>query len=322
MLKIKKLLLKNYAGYKEATFDFVREDGSFKPLAAFYGPNGCGKSSCLDAINLLGQAKQYIGRSSDLLFRKMTYHIDYDPTLPHFAEYAETMRIEGTFDFNGAEKVVIVTSSGVERNDLEGFGNIVYINADHPMNMKKFQIPGERIDLFLEIANEVYGYKSSVGKPVQTYEKGWDGSEASYSDYDSKPEGESYVFYQDMILNKEEEGVKVHFKSMSDGERKIATVLRNLCDPVVIDRSDIILIDNTEMHVYMERHAPMIAKILSCFPTKQFIITTHSPILVGMNSPAMGIVVPSFIGDRYGQDCLFNVPKIKAAYAKTQVISG
>lgn len=310
MLKIKKLILKNYTGYKDAEFDFARPDGTYKPICLFYGPNGCGKSTGLRAIEMLGQAKQFVGRENDLVFRKMTYHPDYDPTLPHFAEYQEEMRVEGLFDADGVEKRVVVTSQGVEVNELEGFRNCIWIDADNQMNMKKFQIPSERIDLFLEMAEAIYGYPVSLGKPVETFEKGWDGREDTYENFvNGTVGGERVTFYQDFVLDKGSE--KVHFKSMSDGERKIATLLRSLCDPAMMDRSDIVLIDNIEMHAYMERHAPMILKLIECFPTKQFIVTSHSPILVGVNNPKLGIYVPSFVGNRFGNDCLFDVAQVK-----------
>lgn len=310
MLKIKKLLLQNYTGYKDVEFDFTREEGAYKPICMFFGPNGCGKSTGLRAIETLGQAKQFAGRESDLLFRKMTYHPNYDPTLPHFAEYQATMRIEGVFDAEGVEKRVVVTSNGVEINELEGFRNVAWIAADDPMNMKKFQIPGERSDLFLKIAEAIYGYKVSLGKAVQTFEKGWDGRKATYDQFvNGTVLGEKIVFYQDFTLDKGAE--IVHFKSMSDGERKIATVLRMLCDPAMMDKSDIVLIDNIEMHAYMRRHAPMVKSLVECFPTKQFIVTSHSPILVGMDDSELGIHVDSFVGKTYGNDCLFDVAAMK-----------
>lgn len=310
MLRIKKLILIQYAGYRHVEFDFTRPDKTYKPICLFFGANGCGKSTALRAIELLGQAKQYAGRENDLIFRKMTYHPDYDPTLPHFTKYKESMRIEGIFDFNGEEKRVVVTSEGVETNELEGFRNAVWINADDQMNMKKFQIPSERINLFLEMAEAIYGYKVSLGKPVDTFEKHWDGKESTHNKFlDGTIGGEHIVFYQDFILDKGAE--KVHFKSMSDGERKIATLLRSLCDPAMMDSGDIVLIDNLEMHAYMERHAPMVINLLKCFPDKQFIVTSHSPVLVGMDNRSLGIHVPSFVGDRYGKDCLFDVSKVK-----------
>jgi len=58
MLKIKSLFLRNYAGFQDpCLFDFTRADGSFKPVNMFFGPNGCGKSTGLNAIGLLGRSK-------------------------------------------------------------------------------------------------------------------------------------------------------------------------------------------------------------------------------------------------------------------------
>lgn len=281
MLKIKSLTLTNYAGYRKAHFEFNRSDNTYKPVCLLFGPNGCGKSTALRAIEMLGQSRQFMGRENDLIFRKMTYHPDYDPTLPHFAKYEEEMRIEGVFETDDGDKAVIVTSKGVEVNELDSFRNIAWIDADNPMNMKKFQIPAERSDLFLEMAETIYGYDVSLGKKVETFEKGWDGRKETHQQFfDGTATGEKVGFYQDFIIDKGSE--KVHFKSMSDGERKIATLLRSLCDPGLMDKSDIVLIDNIEMHAYMERHAPMIMKLIDCFPTKQFIATSHSPILIGM----------------------------------------
>jgi len=293
MLKIKSLRLQNYCGYKDAEFDFTRGNG-VKPVSMFFGPNGCGKSTCLNAINFLGQAKQYAGRDNDLVFRKMTFHPDYDPTLPHFAKYKEPMNVRGVFDLGGEEKIVEISSKenkdgkveGIVQNDLDGFRNIVFIDADHPMNMKKFQLPGDFSDLFIDIAQVIYGYKVSLGKAVKTFEKD-----------SEEEEGESYVFYQDLMIDKGD--AIVHFKSMSDGERKIATLLRNLCDPSVMDRSDVIMVDNVEMHIYFKRHAKMMDKLISCFPEKQFIVTSHSGILI------------EHVGKNYGEDCLFDVSVIK-----------
>ena len=310
MLKIKNLTLQNYTGYKNAFFDFTRPGGSYKPVSVFFGPNGIGKSTCLNAINLIGQCKQYVGRKNDLIFRKLTYHPDYDPTLPHFAAYTEKMRIEAVFELDGEEKRVIVTSDGVEKCELSGSRNSVFIAADHPMSMKRFQIPSDRVDIFLDVARAVYGYDVKLDKPVETFESQWDGREDTYEKFQTgQVEGMKIVYFQDFILDKGD--VKVHFKSMSDGEQKIATVLRSLCDPALMDVSDIVLIDNIEMHVYMERHAPMLKKLVECFPSKQFILTSHSPILVGMNKPNLGIYIKSFVAQEYGEDCLFDVMQIK-----------
>lgn len=302
MLKIKKLSLKNYAGYRSTDFDFVKSDGTYKSVCCFYGPNGGGKSTALRAIELLGQAKQFAGRDNDLLFRKLTYHPDYDPTLPHFAQYVDEMRIEGVFDSDGTEKKVTVTTNGIEANDLEGFRNLTWIDADNPMNMKKFQLPSDRADVFLDIAKVVYGYEVSLGKAVETFEKGWDGSEKSYDGFATGHAKKSIVFYQDFIIEKGSDSI--HFKSMSDGERKIATLLRSLCDPNLVDNRNIILIDNIEMHIYWERHARLIDKLVEIFPDKQIICTTHSGTLL------------QHVFRKYGAECLFDVDYMKGMKTK------
>lgn len=298
MLKIKTLKLQNYAGYRNAFFDFTGDNGAFSPICLLYGVNGCGKSNALRAIHNLSMASQYLGRDSGLLFRSMTFHPDYDPTLPHFAKHNESMRIEGVFDLDGQEKTVVITSDGVEKAELPGFRNSVFIDADHPMNMNKFQIPGDRVPLFLELANAVYGFDVTVDKAVETFEASWDGTENSHADFQAgNVEGEKYIHYQDVVIDKGDS--KVHFKSMSAGEKKIATLLRNLCDPMVIDCSDTVLVDNIDLHIYWERHSKLVDKITSLLPNKQIICTAHSGVLL------------KHVLAKYGKECLFDVEFLK-----------
>ena len=83
MLKIKSLELSNYSGFEnKSVFNFANKDGSYKKINVFYGPNGCGKSTGLNAIAVLSRAKMYAKRTDDdenLLLRKMQFHPDYDP---------------------------------------------------------------------------------------------------------------------------------------------------------------------------------------------------------------------------------------------------
>ena len=57
------------------------------------------------------------------------------------------------------------------------------------------------------------------------------------------------------------------------------------------------------MHVYMERHVKMINKILSMFPNKQFIMTTHSPVLVGVQDHENNIDITPAVEGKY----LYNI---------------
>lgn len=292
-MKLLTLELENFTGYRYAKFDFGSR-GQINPVSVFYGPNGCGKSTGLHAIRLISSPGSLKNRENDLLFRRLTFHPDYDPTLPHFMKHDAPMRVKGVFVIDGEEKVVELSSENSEKSDglvqcdisVRNVG--VFVDADHTINRGKFSLPEESADLFLEMAEIVYGYKVSLGKKVGTYEER--GKQYSGS-------GECWQTYQDVVIDKGD--VRVHFKSMSDGERKIATLLRQLCDPDVIKGSGIVLVDNIEMHVYFERHARMMDKLIESFPDIQFIVTSHSGILI------------NHIRDKYGEKCLFNVPEIK-----------
>jgi len=312
MVKIKKIHMENFCGYKHTSFDFMDSNNNIKDLALLYATNGAGKSTLLDAIKMVCCAKQYEGRDNSLLFRKSTYNPDYDPDLDSFKyQYLKDkrdghtfskeeeidrdaineelnrykMRIEAIFDTPIGEKRVILNSQGVELNELKDLTDLAkdkkiysycyFVDADHLVNMNKFQIPVEAKDIFIELAEAVYGFECELVKPVSGY-------------------------YIDFIIHKY--GDKVHFRRMSAGEKKIATLVRGLCDPDYND-SKLVLVDNIEMHVYMARHAIMIDKILELFPDRQFIATTHSPILVGC--PSMGI--NAYVNDEY----LYNVDLIK-----------
>ena len=90
---------------------------------------------------------------------------------------------------------------------------------------------------------------------------------------------------------------------MSDGEKKIATLLRDLCNPIYIDDIDIILIDNAEQHIYKDRHYMLYDQLLEKFPTKQILMTTHSAVLVGFKTKDR--LVSGYIPKNY----LYNIDK-------------
>jgi len=289
-MKIKSLELEFFTGFESAKFDFYRSNGSRKPICAFYGPNGCGKSTALEAIRMLGNILMYSERANDLLLRKLIYHPNYDPTLPHFMTSDNDMRMAATFvDDEGNELRNEITSKGVtEDGEFDGILSMeapdmyssYFVDADNQINTQKFQLPDINKDIFLDMARIVYGYEPSLGKEIWTIE------------------GDVKVLYwQDLVIKKGK--TLVHYKSMSAGEKKVATLLRSICNPYSTRDSKVLLVDNIEMHVYFERHGKMLDIILDSFPDTQFVITTHSGDML------------RHIAAKYGKDCLFNVPDIK-----------
>jgi predicted ATP-dependent endonuclease of OLD family len=212
---------------------------------------------------MLSNPYQFFGRENDMYFRKMIFHEDYDPTYSGFMKSTRDLLLTATFlDKEQKEYTVKLDQNGIVESNLQRYnsdqeGWSVFTDADHPMNMNKFQIRKEAKDKFIEIASYVYGLPISLGKEITTYDM-----------------EDSATFYQDLVIQKNE--VKVHFKRMSDGEKKIATLLRHICNESVLNPSNIYLIDNAEMHIYFKRHPGLVKRLISCFPDKQFITTSHS----------------------------------------------
>ena len=306
MLRLKSIRFKNYCGYKDAFFDFT--DGQdIKNLALFYGPNGTGKTSMLQAIQLLGNASLYVprgvddktGYGDDLQFRKLTYHPDYDPSYESFEKARDTMEIEGIFLHDGQERKVIFNSGGLVLNELSSDNGqrdfTLFTDADSPMTTGKFQLHSKYKDKFLTIAQAIFTYPVILDKFVPS-NHGFGFEEALKStSIGEKLFGEqnkSDGYYTDVTITKKD-GTKVHFRRFSGGERKIVTLLAQLCSPEWYDKYDVILIDMLEKEVYMTRHAPMIDSIRKEFADKQVFATTHSAILVGHDN------YPGYVEKKY-----------------------
>jgi len=307
MIKIKKLRMKNFCGFRDTEVDFIK-DGKINNISLLFGPNGEGKSTILNAVQIVSSPKEYSGRDLSLSFRKFIYHEDYDPSYHELKLHEGVtsqgdMELEGIFDTDDGEKRVVFNASGnqsgnsgIVLNELplnprerNNNRNSYFIDADNPMNMTRFTLSEEYIEKFLDIAEAVYGFDCILSLPAE-----------------DKYEGEAYKFYDDFVIEKVRAGetVRVHFKRMSAGEKKIATLLRHLCSPDYIDNLDIIMVDNVEMHVYFKRHPKMMDKLLEHFPDKQFICTTHSETLI------------NHVRKTKGEKCLFDLEGIHESEEK------
>lgn len=270
MVKAKTVHLQNYCGYTDTVFDL---DG--KDFVVFYGPNGIGKSTCLDALRMAanpflfgrGQSNDPLDRHATLM-RKFVHDEEYIPHVDSVQKdkVKKDMLIDVTFSTDDGDKHVVLDNYGLKLNELtKGInknGYAFFADADHPINTQKFQLAAEQGERFLEFCEEVYGYECFLGSPVKM---------------------QNISIYTDFIIKKGD--VRVHFKRMSAGERKIATLISDLCQPINTNGLDILMVDNVEMHVYWKRHTRMVDKLRACFPDKQILTTTHSAVVIAHVEP-------------------------------------
>jgi AAA15 family ATPase/GTPase len=276
MAKLKNIHLINFCGYEDTFFDFSSPAGclfrrGIKPLALFYGPNGSGKSSVLEAIKLISNPLVLQNRCTPVesILRSSIRDDDSNPIADAISNKEKrSMRVEATFVSTEGEKKVILTDKGFIVNELplSHNGHVFYVDADHPINWSKFQLISDHADKFIDLAETIFGFDCDLGGEV------WD----SIAEADGSVS--KHLYYQDLIITKGNS--KVHFANMSAGEKKIATVIRQLCDPDNLLNKEIVLIDNLDLHVYYKRHVKMLDKIMEYLGDRQLIATTHSAVLI------------------------------------------
>lgn len=270
MAKLKSLHLMNFGGYEDVKFDFSQNDVA-KPLCLFFGPNGIGKSTILDAIKFVTNPLVFQGRDmgASAILRSYVYDEQFIPYADHvLKKQKKHMEVNALFETDDGDKRVAMSNEGFVLNELSKVhnGHCFFVDADHPMNMSKFQLHDELAEKFLVLAEEVFGFPCDLDSDVTDF-----------------CNGEEHTFWQDLIVTKGK--TKVHFAKMSAGEKKIATMIRQLCNPDMITDKDIVLIDNLEMHVYYKRHARMLDRLLEYLRGRQLIATTHSGVMVDHADP-------------------------------------
>ena len=298
MIKVRSVHLVNYCGYLDTLFDFSTPDGGVKDFAVFFGPNGIGKSTCLDAIRMAANPNAFrLGGKHDVLMRKFIHDQEYIPhvdAVQTISKIKNNMEIAVTFTTPEGDKRVVLNNDGLVFNELPASsqrnGYAFFADADHPISTQKFLLAAEQARTFLEFCEEVYGYECILASPVKSQGIG---------------------FYTDFIIRKGE--VKVHFKRMSAGERKIATLVSDLCQPMNTGGRDIILVDNVEMHVYFKRHTRMVDKLRSCFPGKQIITTSHSSVVIEHVEPEFHYDLEQYRPDYK----LFEAPEEEPVFQQT-----
>lgn len=285
MIKLKRIRLKNYCGYRDFSLDLT--DGSnIKTWAMFFGPNGVGKSNIIRAVGLLASPiTTFTQRKNMIPFRKLKYNKDYVTSAELLYENAEDLLLEGVFDIDGVEKRVVLEDnikgqifagrkvdkkkgeiSGIKVNELtEKDQGVIHIDADSRNLMHNFQIIDAFEEPFCDFAKAVYGYNCYCPKGAEAWTNG-------------------IRYLMDFVIEKSD-GTKVHYSRFSDGEKKIATLLSSLFKRAhetspTYENSDILIIDNIAMHIYWKRHMILIEKLEKYFGDKQVIATTHSPIII------------------------------------------
>jgi len=263
-VKIKSIAFKNFKVFENVTFNFCRDD-ECENFTCFFGPNGCGKTTVLDAISII--FSKYDGRDIQrltALLGKSVRHVDgvqravYDKD----TDFLITAQIECSL----GDYEVQLTKSGFIKDHPDALKEIIQricFYAKFDQELHQFQLLRKKWNIFKELFGAVTGFSiEEITTPFN----------AEDSNLNSP---------QDDILRKYVLGFTIHkpneiinHKECSAGERKIiksfSTLLNKEVNPAIV------CIDNAEMHVESGRHIQLIESMKKCFPQSQIFATTHS----------------------------------------------
>lgn len=273
-MKIKNLKLTDFCGYKKADFEF-------RDFACLVGPNGCGKTTILNAVTLLCSSLDFQTDSADAAPGGFRAKITPEQRVQAYLKRnirniddpagCKTFRIDGTFEHEGKTYQSIMTEKGFEKNDLLAqtwwWPGMVYF-AKFDSDMVNFQL---RYSLWPRFQK---AYEGITGIEIEP---------EICTETDLKKAGQNGEYVIGFFMKKN--GDRIHSRRGSAGERKIAKSLSQVVNLEECRRPHIVLVDNLEMHVHYKRHLRMVEEIKDLFGGMQIISTTHSLPIIDSYEP-------------------------------------
>ena len=259
-VKVKSIRFQDIKAFKDVTFDFT-DDKDIKLFACFFGPNGCGKSTILEVIQLL--FSRFEGREKEelkVLLGKSVRHVKGEQNGVYgdddFLVTADIHSSKGDYQIK-------LNKSGFIEDHPEEIKMLVYrlcFTARFDMELHQFQLAREKWGIFKELFENVTGFEITEREDI------FDGSD----DPIQADMMRQYVL--GFWVKKPDETIS--HKECSAGERKVIKCFSTLLSKEYIP--SVICIDNVEMHVEQGRHINLVQSMKRCFPNSQIFCTTHS----------------------------------------------
>jgi ABC-type cobalamin/Fe3+-siderophores transport system ATPase subunit len=256
---LKSLRMVNFGKHKDVTVNFLPTDISTNCLV---GPNGIGKTTILNAIQLLfanfnGYAKE---RLRALTLKNVRNYTTLEPSEIEKADF----RIEGLFVVNdGREYTVVIQRDGV----IKGHPDDILVNLQHycysatfDRELHLFQLKRNKWAKFKTLIDAVTGF--SIEEDQQIFQ------------LDSDPKWRRIMNDYVIAFNMDKGRETIGHKQCSAGERKIVRTFSALLNRPATP--SIILIDNVTDHVEAGRHISVINALEETFKGSQIIVTCHS----------------------------------------------
>lgn len=333
---IQKLKLKNYRGISDAEMDFEGKS------TIIYGINGMGKSTILDACNILfskilnevtcdEQLRGLMIRQQDVKIGEDTVEISAEIVVEDkkFTYYRKRLG-----ELNTNKKVVLTEMADYIReqyvgslcdeevdDNMEGQHKIIlndknipiyvfygvnrYIREERPLR-RKYTGTGGKLEAWKDhIFSGIVSWNTFFEwfRGRQEYENSIKVDEATFQDEQLSAAkeailqalGKNFTSIKVKIedtpdLVVEKNGVELSCRQLSEGENSIIALVGDIARRLSIANTSnlqpltgkgIVLIDEIDLHLHPSWQARILPILMKVFPNIQFIVTTHSPKVLG-----------------------------------------
>jgi len=269
---ISKIRLKNFKRYQEHEISFQDLSGRIFPLFGFFGPNGCGKTTVLDAITLTfcsfssydpERLRHQLGSSCIRHFQRMSV-VDQ--------ETADFLVEASIVTSDGRQYEIAITRNGFQKDHPDDIKPTLVrqcFKTRYDEELNTFQLRKDRWDMFKDLFETVTGFRVEKREcPMSPF---------TISSGENRRMAclDEFVLSLGIFKGDDEE---ITDRECSKGEKKIIKNFTTLLNKEFIP--SVILIDDIEMHVERSRHVQLLRCIERCFPKSQILFTTHSPSIV------------------------------------------
>ncbi|MFA5312324.1 MAG: AAA family ATPase, partial [Methanomassiliicoccales archaeon] len=159
-VQIQSLRFQNFKAFEDTTFNFVESNGACKKFVCFHGPNGWGKTTILDVIQMMfARFEGYDLKRLQLLLGKAVRHVDGKPNGIYgnddFLITAKIASPDGNYEIQ-------INKSGFIKDHpskVKEFVSRLCYYARFDQELHQFQLIRSQWDVFRELFTAVTGFK-------------------------------------------------------------------------------------------------------------------------------------------------------------------
>jgi len=259
-LQIKSMRFENYKVFDDYYLDFS-DGGTCNSFSCFFGPNGCGKTTILDCIQMI--FSRYEGYEVERLKARL------GKSVRHVAKEQAGIYDDSDFLITAViqtpeeEYEIRINKTGFVQDHPDRIKPILYrlcFYARFDFELHQFQLARDKWEIFQDLFSSVTGFE--IEEKSSVFDMSEDPVQADLM--------RKYVL--GFWVHKPHESIGNN--ECSAGERKIIKSFSTLLNKEYTP--SIILVDNVAMHVESGRHLHLIESMKRCFPDSQIFATTHS----------------------------------------------